>query len=232
MAAMRVLLWDIDHTLLTLPGVGGSWYSRVLRSTLGIESATVPLFAGETERGTVEGILRSHDREVEAELVERMFAALIDVAGTEAATLAQRGRVLPGVETVLRRVHERDTVVQTVVTGNLAPIARYKLDAFDLTRFTNPELGSYGDLSAYRPDLVLAAMDSVARHRGAEVSGSEVTVVGDTPNDVTAALAHGARAVAVATGNSPVAELRAAGAETVLADLSDTERVLHALLGQ
>jgi phosphoglycolate phosphatase-like HAD superfamily hydrolase len=56
-------------------------------------------------------------------------------------------------------------------------------------------------------------------------------VIGDTPFDVTAALAAGARAVGVATGSHPAAELRAAGAHAVLPDLTDTDAVLKALLG-
>jgi phosphoglycolate phosphatase-like HAD superfamily hydrolase len=78
--------------------------------------------------------------------------------------------------------------------------------------------------------LVADALTSATRRHGVEFPAGSVAVVGDTPHDVRAALAHGARAVGVATGAHPAEELLAAGAHAVLPDLADTERALAAIL--
>lgn len=59
--------------------------------------------------------------------------------------------------------------------------------------------------------------------------GADTWIIGDTPADVACGRPVGARALAVATGSYRVADLEATGAELVLADLSDTGRVLEGL---
>jgi phosphoglycolate phosphatase-like HAD superfamily hydrolase len=127
-----------------------------------------------------------------------------------------------------RRVH------QSVVTGNIRMLAEVKLAALGLRNGLDLCIGAYGDDHEDRTELV-----QVARRRAAAVhgrtptafAGTSTVVIGDTPLDVTAALAAGARAVGVATGAHPAAELREAGAHAVLPDLTDTDAVLKALLG-
>jgi phosphoglycolate phosphatase-like HAD superfamily hydrolase len=127
-----------------------------------------------------------------------------------------------------RRVH------QSVVTGNIRLLAEVKLAALGLRNGLDLCIGAYGDDHEDRTELV-----QVARRRAAAVhgrtptafAGTSTVVIGDTPFDVTAALAAGARAVGVATGSHPAADLRAAGAHAVLPDLTDTDAVLKALLG-
>ncbi len=80
-----------------------------------------------------------------------------------------------------------------------------------------------------RAELVAAARHAAGRAYRADFSGPATVLVGDTPLDVEAALATGARAVAVATGSYPAADLAAAGAHVVLPDLTDTARVVAAV---
>jgi phosphoglycolate phosphatase-like HAD superfamily hydrolase len=127
-----------------------------------------------------------------------------------------------------RRVH------QSVVTGNIRLLAEVKLAALGLRNGLDLCIGAYGDDHEDRIELV-----QVARRRAAAVhgrapdafAGTSTVVIGDTPLDVAAALAAGARAVGVATGPHPAADLRDAGAHAVLPDLTDTDAVLKALLG-
>jgi phosphoglycolate phosphatase-like HAD superfamily hydrolase len=121
-----------------------------------------------------------------------------------------------------------------VVTGNIRLLAEVKLAALGLRNGLDLCIGAYGDDHEDRTELV-----QVARRRAAAVHGrtpaafadTSTVVIGDTPLDVTAALAAGARAVGVATGSHSAADLRAAGAHAVLPDLTDTDVVLKALLG-
>jgi len=92
------------------------------------------------------------------------------------------------------------------------------------------DVGAYGNESAIRADLVGLARQRATAAYGAEFGGEATVLVGDTPLDVAAALAAGARAVGVATGRYSMADLAQAGAHVVLPDLADTERVVAAVL--
>ena len=121
--------------------------------------------------------------------------------------------------------------VQSLVTGNLPEISRHKLAAFDLLEHLDLEIGGYGTLSVHRPDLVPHAVALAAAKHGTPFGADAVVVIGDTPNDVKAALDNGALAIAVATGLYTAEELQAAGAHTVLPDLTDINAVRAAVLG-
>ena len=126
-----------------------------------------------------------------------------------------------------RRVH------QSVLTGNIRPVAEVKLSAVGLRDPLDLCIGAYGDDHEVRAELV-----QVARRRAAAVHGRDpddfgglsTVLIGDTPLDIEAALAAGARAVGVATGPSQAADLYAAGAHAVLPDLTDTRAVMEAVV--
>jgi phosphoglycolate phosphatase len=127
--------------------------------------------------------------------------------------------------------HFARQVVQALLTGNIRPLAEVKLGALGLTEHLDLDVGTYGDAHEVRAELVGPARRRAALAYGADFSGEATVIVGDTPLDVEAALATGARAVAVATGYFSVAELTAAGAHAVLPGLADTGRVLAAVFG-
>jgi phosphoglycolate phosphatase-like HAD superfamily hydrolase len=118
-----------------------------------------------------------------------------------------------------------------LLTGNIRPLAEVKLGALGLTEHLDLDVGTYGDAHEVRAELVGPARRRAALAYGGDFSGEATVIVGDTPLDVEAALVTGARAVAVATGYFSVADLTAAGAHVVLPDLTDTGRVLAAILG-
>jgi phosphoglycolate phosphatase len=91
-------------------------------------------------------------------------------------------------------------------------------------------VGAYGSDAAHRPELPAIAQRRAAERLGSPIAGSDVVIIGDTPDDVRCGRPIGARTVAVATGGFDVAALNAAGATHVFPDLSDTARVLEALL--
>jgi len=118
---------------------------------------------------------------------------------------------------------------QSVLTGNLPAVAAAKLAAFGLDARLDLSIGAYGDVSTDRADLVPLARRAATRAYGGDFAGLATVLVGDTPLDVAAALASGAWCVGVATGRTPAAELRAAGAHVVLPDLADTAAVAAAI---
>lgn len=124
-------------------------------------------------------------------------------------------------------------VRQSVLTGNVRQLAEVKLAALDLLHGLDLCIGAYGDDHEMRAELVHVARRRARAVHGrqpGDFAGERTVVVGDTPLDIEAALATGARAVGVATGRHPVADLVAAGAHAVLPDLTDTRLVMDALL--
>jgi phosphoglycolate phosphatase-like HAD superfamily hydrolase len=225
-----LVLWDIDLTLIDTRGIARGWYGTALKAAAGVELAHVPSFPGRTELAISRELLALHEIEPTAELVAGLHKELVAVTKREHTLLSSRGRALVGAAEALAALGSRDDVVQTLVTGNLAEIAWYKLAAFGLDTHVDFEIGGYGATSEHRPDLVTDAMRLAGAKHSLEFPVESVVVIGDTPHDIDAALHHGAVAIGVATGRSSAEELSSAGAHAVLANLSDTDAVLAAVL--
>jgi len=179
----------------------------------------------------------SADREVAGREVADREVADRDAPGRDAPGRDAPGRDAPG-----RRgpAPGRDgagfttanvRVVQSVLTGNVRRMAEIKLSAVGLDADLDLETGAYGDSHEIRSELVHLARGKAARKYGRGFAGTATVLVGDTPLDVAAARATGARAVAVATGGTSADKLAESGADVVLPDLTDTAAVLFAILG-
>ncbi|MCP2256883.1 Phosphoglycolate phosphatase, HAD superfamily [Streptoalloteichus tenebrarius] len=228
----RLVLWDVDLTLVDGARLGRAWYATALRRLTGLELRHPPTFAGRTERAVTLEVFAAHGLDTGNGLVEAFFAELVAVAAEGAELLAARGRALPGAAAALTALAALPGVTQSVVTGNLRAIARQKLSVFGLDRHIDFAIGGYGDASLDRADLVAAATARASAGRAVPYGGEAVVVLGDTPADVEGALRNGAVAVGVATGLCAAEDLRAAGAHAVLPDLRDTDAVLDAVLGR
>jgi phosphoglycolate phosphatase len=227
----RLVLWDIDHTLVDFAGLGAAWYAAAFTAATGATLRVHPVFGGRTELATTTELLTANGFEAGQETVQALFEALVAESERAAHRFAAEARVLPGAAEALAAFAGHNGVVQSLVTGNLPEISRHKLAAFDLLEHLDLEIGGYGTLSVHRPDLVPHAVALAAAKHGTPFEADAVVVIGDTPNDVRAALHHGAVSVAVATGLYSAEELQAAGAHIVLPDLADTDAVQAAILG-
>ena len=137
--------------------------------------------------------------------------------------------VMPGVRELLDVLAGRDEVYLALLTGNYETAARMKLEYFDLWRYF--ACGAFGDAAPDRNGLLPKAVARIAECGGPSIDPCDAVVIGDTPLDIACAAAAGATSIAVATGNYSVSELRAAGADVVMQDLSDTAAVLAAIVG-
>ena len=133
-----------------------------------------------------------------------------------------------GLATVERLASER--VVQSVLTGNLQPIAQIKLDLMQLSRYLDLEVGAYGSDHHRRAMLVPFATARAEQRYGRTFHGADVVVIGDTPNDIDCGRVAGARTIAVATGPFGVEDLRAHTPDAVFADLTDTDALIEAIM--
>lgn len=225
-----LVLWDVDLTLLDLRRMGGGWFYEALFEVTGREPVDPSKFGGRTDRWIAGQLLTGVGLEPTDELIAAVHEAMVRIASEQRARIAELGVVLPGVPAVLAALAARPDVAQSLVTGNLRPVAGFKVDAFDLARYLDLDIGGYGGVSEVRANLVAEALASATRRHGTPFAADSVVVVGDTPHDVQAALAHGTKAIGVATGRHPASELLAAGAHAVLPDLADTDRALATIL--
>jgi phosphoglycolate phosphatase len=162
-------------------------------------------------------------------LLEPFSAELAAALAARRDDLAREGQLLPGaaeaVAAVARLDGPADTTVQTVLTGNSKPNAMLKLCAFGLDGYFDFDIGGYGN-EAYPKGTLLRVARERAGQKHKVTVGEDVTVyVADSPRDVAAARIGGARSLAVASGRAGTAELRDAGADAVLPDLTDTAGV-------
>ena len=232
---MRLILFDIDGTILLTDGAGRRAIHRALLEEIGtagpIESYR---FDGKTDPQIVRELLThaGHPDAGRAERVQAVCDRYVGLLEAELASPSQETRVMAGVLELLAALAafeaERHVLVG-LLTGNIERGAALKLRSAGIapTRFA---LGAYGSDAAHRPDLPDIARLRAEALLGTALAGEDVVIIGDTPDDVACARPIAARTVAVATGFYDTAALRAAGATHVFPDLSDTRAVLDALL--
>jgi len=220
-----LVLWDVDYTLVSADGLGTRLYEVVFREMFGRELTAVAPKAGRTDRAIVGDTLALAG--VSRAFIDPFLAALARAA-TAGAVRAQV-RPMAGAPEAIAALASSG-IRQSVLTGNVRPLAALKLRLARLGDHLDLDAGAYGDAHEVRAELVAVARRAASRVYRADFSGSSTVLVGDTPLDVEAALAAGARVVAVATGSYSAADL--AGAHVVLPDLTDTARVLAAVTGR
>jgi phosphoglycolate phosphatase len=229
-----LVLWDVDYTLADTDGVGRRLYEIALDELYGLEMPRlIQSMAGRTDSAIALEVLTAAGVADAAREVARFQGVLTARAPELDGLVRERGKALPGAITVLAKLAGpayAGRVVQSLLTGNVPELAKVKLGALGLTDHLDLSIGAYGDVSAVRSDLVPVARRNAADRYGTDFTGPATVLVGDTPNDVAAAAVNGARSVAVATGSFTAEQLADAGADVVLADLTDTARVVSAIV--
>ena len=162
-------------------------------------------------------------------LLEPFSAALAAALEARRDDLIREGQLMPGAAEAVAAVAKLDApenkTVPTVLTGSSKPSAMLKLRAFGLDGYVDFDIGGYGN-EAYPKGTLLRVARERASDKHKVTFGEDVTVyVADSPRDVDAARIGGARSLAVASGRATAAELRDAGADAVLPDLTDTAAV-------
>jgi phosphoglycolate phosphatase len=221
----RVILFDIDNTLLYSGGAGGLAMNLAFNEMFGISDGFARVeFSGRTDRYILQEGLSSHNIEGGCEtflpdFTRRYYSIL-------PRTLREReGHLMPGFPELLETLAAGQARLG-LATGNFSESARLKLEHYGLGRFFSG--GGFGEESVDRTAIVKSAIAQLAD--GARPG--DILVVGDTPHDVSSALDNGVVGVGVATGSYSVDDLKAAGARLVFADFSDWKSAAAQLLGQ
>lgn len=229
--SVRLLLFDIDGTLVTARGAGRAAMARALEETYGTRGGIEHYdFRGKTDPRAVFDILGQAGI-ADAVIADRLAACFRRYVDELEALIGDGSGivVLPGVAEVIHALGARDDVILGLLTGNIEPGARAKLRPTGLwPRFP---IGAFGSDDADRRRLPAIACRRTQELLGCEMPFERVTIVGDTPLDVDCARACGAIAIAVATGHHTAAELAECEPDLLLADFADIDAAVVALVG-
>jgi len=226
---MRVVLFDIDGTLLREGLAPKVAFARALRETY---DTTGPLsafrFAGMTDPQCVTEIMRMAGIP-EPVIQERRDGCLKRYVEHLAVEMRNHNgaKIFPGVKALLTRLRSREDVLLGLLTGNVSRGAQLKLRRFDLEPYFR--FGAFGDDHEDRSTLARIALERANALAGRALTGADTTVVGDTPRDVHCARAIGARAVIVATGLVEERELVASEPDAILDSFQDLDATLQAI---
>lgn len=224
MQASHILLFDIDGTLLRTGGAGTEAMARAFEQLYGVADAFAAIdMGGRSDSWILQLALAQHGLPYEPAVREAFTRAYAE-ALAETLPLFD-GQILPGIPALLEALADV-AVVRGLGTGNFRRTSLLKLQHFGLAEHFLD--GGFGEDSVDRREILALG---VARLRAAAREDAAVVVIGDTTHDIAAARGIGARAVGVATGRVPAAELAGAGADAVLPDCADLEGAIAAILG-
>ncbi len=226
---MKLLLFDIDGTLIHTAGAGREAMESAFEKIYGLQNGFHDIIMmGRTDPSILEEALKNHglewnDREVRdfREIYFQILESMIKAP--------KKGKCLcPGIQELLDRLSQHPDITLGLLTGNWKTSSFIKLRHFGIDGYFH--VGAYADDSARRDELVPFAIRRVEKLWGKPVRREDITVIGDTPLDVACARPHDVRTVAVATGSHSLKELKPCRPDHLFKNLKNTEEVFLALV--
>jgi phosphoglycolate phosphatase-like HAD superfamily hydrolase len=231
---LRILLWDLDGTLVRGKRIGSfkDYTVPMLQTVFGTAGCLPDLMvSGMTDLQIVEealrpeGITREHISSRKSQLKESYIREMKRAVADGAHVIEP----MPGAHEALKAVDEHPRYLSALLTGNIEPAAHLKVEVAGLAKFfTLP--GAFGDESFDRRDLPEKAVERINRRLGQDLPPEHFIVIGDTPNDIACARHFGTRVLAVGTGRiHSIEELRACQPDAFLPDLLDVALFMKTL---
>lgn len=226
---MKLILFDIDGTLLLSKGAGMRAMERAGKSVFGDHFT----FEGITPAGGLDpmlvaqaaanhGIDDAHDHQ------DRFLGHYREALEDELRINAHRLQVMPGIMPLLEELRSRQDLILGLLTGNFAVTAKVKLNAAQIP-WDWFRLGAFGDDGPYREDLPPVAIQRCADTTGHQINPEHVIIIGDTPRDIDCARANGCISLAVATGPYDTDQLASHGPDILVADLADPSPLMDVI---
>ncbi|MBX9672427.1 MAG: HAD hydrolase-like protein [Candidatus Obscuribacterales bacterium] len=226
----RLILFDIDETMISSDGAGRKALARALHQLHQVpEAATRVSMSGKTDPQILTEIL-STQAHIDPSHIQSAIPAIIELYLTflDQEILASQNYIMhDGVREILDHLVDDDRACLGLLTGNVEAGARKKLARFDLNKYF--AIGAYGSDSADRSQLPPYAVARAREHFKSDFDPQQVYIIGDSVNDIACARAYGARVIAVNTGKTSYTDLAAHNPDYLLASLADKRQVLSAL---
>jgi phosphoglycolate phosphatase len=228
-AARRLLLFDIDGTLITSGGAGEASLKEAMTSRFGVVEDFVGIhLAGATDGLIARNLLSKHGIPATPENISALLDTYVHLLSRRIAS--HHGKLHAGMLALLEKLHAHPECVLALLTGNICRGAKIKLIHYGVWHYF--EFGAFGDDHHDRNELGKFARIRAREKHGEEFPPERIYVIGDTPRDIECGRAIGARTVAIATGAYPFADLAEHRPDFLFADFSNTAAVLDALLGR
>jgi phosphoglycolate phosphatase len=226
-SAKKLILWDIDGTLIVSHGAGVRAMEKALTRRFGVACDLRRIdWAGRTDSWITGEVFRHVGLPDTPQNAHDFLDAYLELLPHELAAGPQ-GRVLPGVLELLETLHHRPDVAQGLLTGNLRRGAEFKLTHYKVWHYF--EFGAFADDSPRRNDLGPHALRRAKERHTVDFAPRQTFVIGDTPHDIECGKVIGARTIGVATGRYGVAELAAHEPTAAFKDFSDTAAFLRVI---
>lgn len=231
---MRVVLFDIDGTILTAAGVGRIAFRRTLIKVLGDGAAAdTAVLSGRVDWGIWRDVLGAAGysaEEVDAQIGDYLLLFVAELASVLADPELPKPQILPGVLPLLEHLSQDDSILVGLVTGNNETAAWLKLGYAGIAPYF--WFGAFGNEAWERNALPAMALERAARFANGRVfTGADTVIIGDSIHDVACAKAIEATVIGVPTGIETADALETAGADIILPTLEDTERIVQLIRG-
>jgi len=222
---VKILLWDIDGTLIRSGNAGLRAMNCAAARVLGVPAAFDNLeFAGRTDPWAISTVCGRHGLAPAPRQLGEFYAVYVEELRSELHN--PHARVCAGIHALLEHFHREPGVVQGLLTGNISAGARVKLEHFSLWQYF--AFGAFADDSGDRNALAAIALERARTHsNGTALSARNLVVIGDTPHDAACARHIGARSALTATGRFGTAELAACGPDLLVQDFADPQPLLE-----
>lgn len=228
---MKVVLFDIDGTLLRTDGAGRRAMEHALFTVFGAHGDPEYRFDGKTDRQITREQMRWAG--VSDEVIDRrmddVFALYTERLAAELASGTEQAVLMAGIPPLLDQLRAHEAVTLGLLTGNIEAGARHKIRAVNLA-WEQFLVNAFGSDHEERPMLPGVAQQRARALLGRDVPGEQMVIIGDTPADIACGRSLNVRAIAVATGRYSVTDLSAHEPAAVFGSLADTEAVLEAIL--
>jgi phosphoglycolate phosphatase-like HAD superfamily hydrolase len=220
-ATMKILLWDIDGTLIRTGNAGHRAMNAAALAVFGLRDAFAHFdFGGRTDPWVLDLLCRQHNLATSSERVEQFYAVYVETLRVELHN--PKAFACVGIRETLAHFNTAPDVSLGLLTGNIVAGARAKLEHFGLWSYF--PFGAFADDSGERNRLGPIALERARRHLGrADIAPHDLIVIGDTPHDIACARAVGAHAVATATGGASYDELAAHRPDLLVRDFANPE---------
>jgi phosphoglycolate phosphatase len=226
MTKKRLLLFDIDGTLVNTGGAGVVSLQTMVQRRFGVTDDLHDIeIAGKTDRAIIRDILRKYEVVASEQNISEFAEAY--VAGLRDELPRCRGRILPGIDELVRHLQSQPNIVLALLTGNLKRGAQLKLEHYGLWDFF--EFGAFADDHPERNELGAFAHRRAREKHGHDFDSADVDIIGDTGHDIACGEAFGARTIAVATGSWSRERLESCTPDFLFDDFAEVQKVIGAL---